>query len=172
VKAKGEHAGWTPHVDGPGDDRMTVWIALTDAGIDNGCMYAIPRDAKVAQTVQRWMTPDPIDKEQVKTLLQTTQAIPAAAGDLVGWAFDIVHWGGRVRRGAPGRRSVSLEFIADHAEPDPADVPLVPLAGPLPPHVERLRAIAAAILEYRKFEPLLLRYQETAKRILATVGPA
>jgi hypothetical protein len=172
VKPRGDHAGWPPHVDGPGDNRMTVWIALTDAAIDNGCMYAVPRSSATSEAMQGWFTPDPIDKDHVKTLLQATQAMPASAGDLVGWAFDIAHWGGRVSAGAPGRRSISLEFIAPHAEPGPTDVPLVSLSGPLPSHADRLRAIAAAVLEYKKFEPLVLRYQELARRLMASLDQA
>jgi hypothetical protein len=172
VRPKGESAGWSPHIDGPGNDRMTVWIALTDAGLDNGCMYAVPRDAGVAEAVQQWSAQDSLTKLNVQRLLQAAKPMPAAAGDLLGWAFDIVHWGGRVSEGAPGRRSVSLEFIAPHAQPGPTDFPLVPLTGPLPPHGERLRAVASAILEYKKFEPLLLRYQGVATRILEAVDQA
>ena len=172
VKARGEQAGWAPHIDGPGDDRMTVWIALTDVALDNGCMYAVPRATGVAEAVQQWSAQDTLTKINVQRILQATRPMPAAAGDLLGWAFDIVHWGGPGSGDAPGRRSVALEFIGPHAEPGPTDTPLVALTGPLPPHGERLRAVASAVLEYKKFEPLLLRYQDVAKRILEAVGQA
>ncbi|HUR37427.1 MAG TPA: phytanoyl-CoA dioxygenase family protein, partial [Terriglobales bacterium] len=39
-------SGWHPHIDGLQDstDRLSLWIPLTDATLDNGCMYVIPRD--------------------------------------------------------------------------------------------------------------------------------
>jgi hypothetical protein len=41
----------------------------------------------------------------------------------------------------------------------------LPLAGDPPPLGVRLRAIAAGVLEYRKFEPLLTRFEELAQRM-------
>src|SRR5207245_2078717 len=43
--------GWLPHVDGweksdgSGDrsNRLTVWIPLSEATLENGCMYVIPK---------------------------------------------------------------------------------------------------------------------------------
>lgn len=167
VKPGGGHAGWSPHVDGPGADRLTVWLALSDAGLDDGCMYAVPRNAAVEKSLAEWCERDQLEKNNVKALLHATRALPACAGDLLGWAFDIVHWGGVAGPKSPGRRSLSFEFIAPHAAPGPTDDPLVPLSGPLPSHTARLRAIATALLEYKKFEPLVLRYEDVATTLLA-----
>jgi hypothetical protein len=171
VKPGRDNAGWSPHVDGPGANRLTVWLALTDAGLDNGCMYVIPRDAAIAATVDHWVERDTLDKHEVKGLLHGTQAMPAKAGDLLGWAFDVLHWGGPVAEHAPGRRSLSFEFMGADALPEKADLPLISLDGALPPLSQRLRAIAAAILEYKKFEPLAMRYAEVARRLIAAAEP-
>ena len=38
-------SGWPPHVDSRDNgERTSIWIPLTDANIDNGCMYVIPVD--------------------------------------------------------------------------------------------------------------------------------
>jgi hypothetical protein len=37
-------AGWAPHQDGGGEQRWSVWLPLTDATLDNGCMYVVPRN--------------------------------------------------------------------------------------------------------------------------------
>jgi hypothetical protein len=42
VSARKGSTGWAPHVDGSGDQRLSVWIPLTDATLDNGCIYVIP----------------------------------------------------------------------------------------------------------------------------------
>src|SRR5262249_23746201 len=37
--------GWGPHVDGfEGADRLSLWIPLSEATIQNGCMFLVPRD--------------------------------------------------------------------------------------------------------------------------------
>jgi hypothetical protein len=167
LRPGGGAAGWSPHIDGPGNDRLTAWIALSPAGLDEGCMFAVPRDEAVARAVAEWRERDALEKAHVKTLLQGARAMPAAAGDVLGWGFDIIHWGGVVAPGGAGRRSVSLEFIGPDAAPGPTDEPLVSLDAPLPPHRDRMRAIGAALLEYRKFEPLIVRFQDVARRLAA-----
>src|SRR5205085_11644013 len=34
-------SGWTPHFDGTVGGRASVWIALTDATLSNGCMHVV-----------------------------------------------------------------------------------------------------------------------------------
>jgi hypothetical protein len=164
----GEQAGWTPHVDGPGDGRMTVWIALTDAGLGNGCMHAVLRDADTIEAVHQWVyAQDSLTKLNAQRLLQATKAMPTSAGDMIGWAFDILHWGGPVSVAAPGRRSLSLEYIGADIEPGPTETTLIAFDEPLLSHVNRMQSVASAILEYWKFEPTLIRYQDVANGILS-----
>src|SRR5262249_58094823 len=35
--------GWTPHVDGYQNDRISVWLALSDATVENECMHLVPK---------------------------------------------------------------------------------------------------------------------------------
>jgi hypothetical protein len=166
VQPRAGAAGWPPHIDGIAPGRMSVWIAVTDATLDNGCMYAIPRTNGLAE-VGRDFHENKLEHSQVRRMLHEARALPATSGDALAWMFDIIHWGGRVRRGAAApRRSVALEFIAADQAPEVSEVPLVALDGPLPAFGERLKAISTAILAYRKFEPRLVRWQGLAERIL------
>lgn len=160
-------AGWRPHVDGESEGRLTCWLALTEATIDNGCMYLLPRRRSVPRLRERLAAGELFTGAELTTLLQGATPMPAAAGDAVGWTFDVVHWGGHARLGAPVRRSLSFEFIADNQTPDADEVPVLPLIGALPPFQFRIREIGRGMRTYRTFEPLLERFAGVAERILS-----
>ena len=92
----GQLHGAPPHRDRPdathredgAPDSLTVWIALTDATPENGCMYVLPReyDPHYASTPQR------VDVHDV----QNVRAFPAPAGTAIAWSHRLLHWGGRV----------------------------------------------------------------------------
>src|SRR4051794_38066666 len=44
VPAVSGAAGWKPHFDSQVPGRLSVWIALTDATVDNGCMHLVPTE--------------------------------------------------------------------------------------------------------------------------------
>lgn len=102
--------GWPPHRDRPPlgvDERgaprsMTLWVPLTDATPDNGCIYVVPAPLDV-QYHNPNATPEVMS-------LQCVRALPAAAGSVLGWSSSLLHWGGIARAGAPGRVSISFEF--------------------------------------------------------------
>src|SRR5262249_39390234 len=37
-------SGWPPHIDGNGEQRLTIWVPLTDSTLENGCIYVVPRN--------------------------------------------------------------------------------------------------------------------------------
>lgn len=159
--------GWPAHVDGPRDGRLTAWVALTDAGLDNGCMYIVDRDAAPRHLGNRIGTGETLTGSEVQRLLHGARAMSAAAGDMIGWLFDVIHWGGRAGAGAPGRRGLSLEFIAS-SEPGSEDERLPIPLDTLPPFDVRLRAIAGGILGYGATEPLVRRWEEVARACVAS----
>lgn len=162
-------AGWAPHVDGNRPNRMTAWVALTDATLANGCMHFVPRSVAPEGFPARFYEKTTFTHKEMIAALHATRPLPAAAGDVLGWAFDVVHWGGHVQPPAAARRSISMEFIAKGERPASDETPLLPLDR-MPSWNERLRAIAAALLEYRKFQPAVGRFEDVARRILAKVG--
>jgi hypothetical protein len=157
-------SGWAPHFDGPTTGRASIWIALSDATLLNGCMHVVS-SRELAPTFES----ESLDTGQVSLAdalraLHGVRALPAPGGSVLGWTFDVLHWGGPCLSAERARRAVSIEFIAAGQALDPGETPL-PIDGPFPPFADRLRMIAAAIVSYEKFEPGLVRYRAVAKQL-------
>jgi hypothetical protein len=104
--------GWEPHRDRPSypidDDgrpaAVALWIALTDATPDNGCMYLVPAP---------WDPLYPTGRPAPEVVFQqAVRAVPARAGAVLGWTSRLLHWGGMARAGSAPRVSLSFEFQA------------------------------------------------------------
>jgi Phytanoyl-CoA dioxygenase (PhyH) len=159
-------AGWPPHTDGAGNpNRVTVWVALSDATLENGCMHLIPRDAAPARIGRNFPKLKTITQKTLRTLLMNTRALPVSAGGIVCWDHSVIHWGSKSSGMAEPRLAISLEFIAGSEKPKSDEVPLLD-AHALPTFSQRLEAIGKALLAYQKFEPLVIRYAELAKEIV------
>jgi len=166
--------GWPPHVDNLHcPDRVTVWVALNDATLDNGCLYLIPKDRiprRIVETLYGHQNSVPI--VDLKVMLQSALALPARCGTVLGWQHDVIHWGSfhRGEQEHP-RISISQEFIGASVE-SKNDELVFPVHSSLPTFAERLHAIAAEILVYQKVETLLIRYVELARRLTAATAAA
>lgn len=113
VKTTESSHGWPPHVDGQpaegpilnadGSTRLlSIWIALSDATLDNGCIYLLPADR---------IPPSSYATRSATELLQSVQAVPLNAGAIAGWRQDLLHWGSFTSRRAAGPRiSIAVEF--------------------------------------------------------------
>lgn len=163
--------GWSPHTDGHTTSnprgRMSVWMGLTDATVDNGCMHVIPRGAtsSAPDLIARFQQRDgQFVRTEVAALLHASHALVTAPGDALGWGFDIIHWGGVVRRVGPERRGFSFEYLAATAEPEENDGLITPMDS-LPSFETRLRSVATAVIAYRRFEPTVDRFVDVAKEI-------
>lgn len=160
-------AGWPPHQDYPeGSPRVTVWIPLTDVGPDNGCMYVVPRDYLPAGVAAALYSGEPIAARDARALLQAAQALPAAAGSVLAWDEQLLHWGGHhTGRGGP-RQALALAFIAVGDKPAAGETPLLKTSA-APPFALRLQGIATQILNHRRFEMRLEPYLPLATALLA-----
>ena len=163
-------AGWPPHVDGGHNthtpDRLTVWLPLTDATLENGCIYMVPKDALPPFIPDDFANnPGGISPEVWRTMLQSSRALPARAGSVLCWDFQVIHWSSICDGATEPRMSLVVELIGASAEPADSELPLLD-PGSLPPFTERLRAIAKGIDSYQRFEPAVLRYMGLARRIL------
>ena len=151
--------GWKPHADGFGRPGLSLWIPLADASVENGCMYVVPRDllsadVQLASLFDRDHLPTTVATE----LLQCARPLPAAAGSLLAWQFDILHWGGVAQGGHEPRISLSAEFIAaEHANTPDDDPAWIPREG-LPGFEDRLRIIAANIQRFSGNDAWSFRY--------------
>ncbi|HXG55313.1 MAG TPA: phytanoyl-CoA dioxygenase family protein [Vicinamibacterales bacterium] len=166
--AKGA-SGWAPHFDGSSRARMNCWIALTDATVHNGCIHFLPRRCVPSDLTSRMKARTDVRMAELVEMLHGAVTMPAAAGDLLAWMFDVVHWGGHVREaGLPPRRSLAVEFAAAAEPPLDMDHPVLPLTEAPPPLAVRLRGIAWGLVRYRTFEPLLTRFEGVAQGLLAS----
>src|SRR5262249_47330078 len=79
-------SGWSPHVDfSDRDDRFTLWFAISDAALDNGCIYAIPQDRVSTELLQKWLKMENLSHKEAKTLLQSSHALTIQAGGILAW---------------------------------------------------------------------------------------
>lgn len=113
---------WTayaPHRDWAGGDpalqngglptMLATWVALSDAGADNSCMYVVPSHCDRGY-LTRGASVDPDDFR-----LQDVRACPVVAGQMLLFSTHLVHWGSRSSRTAPHPR-VSLSLFAQRAD--------------------------------------------------------
>jgi hypothetical protein len=161
---QGAH-GWTPHVDGEHGGRLTTWLPLTEVTLYNGCMHAVPRTFTAPGVYQRFQGDGTFTKAEVMRLLQGTRALPAAAGDILGWPFDIIHWGGPQVSGVE-RRSLSFEFIGAHEHADAHELPVLDVES-LPPFELRVRLVGRSLERFQEFEPTLARFAPLAGALQA-----
>jgi hypothetical protein len=163
-------SGWPPHVDGGHlthtTDRITLWIPITDATLENGCMNVVPKHLLPPSLPDEFANDaSGISPKVWRTMLQGARPLPARAGSILAWDFQVVHWSGFCDGAVEPRLSLAVEIIGATAEPVESELPLFDLVS-LPPFEERLRAIAKGILSYQRFEPMTLRYVGLARRIL------
>ena len=162
--------GWRPHVDGPSSStKLTVWLALSDATLENGCMYVIPRNAETEKISDEFATLKSIDRDDARKLFQNVRALPAPAGSYLGWRPDLIHWGSKSDPLATTRLSVSVEFAIRSSDPlvDKGKLIDAHPAAPLPSFYTRLRLIANAIRNYEVFDPGVIRYIPLAEQIIS-----
>jgi len=160
--------GWMPHFDGFRPRRMTIWIALTDATVENGCIYIIPPDS-MPESMRTRDFDAPVAMRDVMRAVHSTRALEAGAGAVLGWDFDVFHWGGRADAPRSERRSISLEFIAAGERLEADEAPLIDVSGRLPSFATRLAVIASALTNYAAREASLRRYRALAPRLLGQV---
>lgn len=158
-------AGWVPHVDGAGTSRVSVWLPLSQATPENGCMVVVPKSRMPSELCgMGFHRRESFTYAETSRLLHASRALPASPGSLLGWDHDVVHWGSHCDGGGAPRVSLAVEYEAlsagDEAEP--------PLFDPLvtPPFADRIRAVARAVLGYGRFVPVLKRYRDLAQRLL------
>ena len=140
--------GWVPHrdrarmktLDQAGyPHSINLWLPLTDATPENGCMYMLPagldenyKGDLLIQTVSNF---------------QDIRALPARAGDILGWNEAVFHWGGRSSKLANEPR-ISMATVYQGAKLDPFEWPLMN-PGAIPPFIERVGMIGQQFLRFQ-----------------------
>lgn len=144
------HAGWVAHRgsydlarDRRAPDSLNVWIAITEATVDNSCMYVVPLDR------------DPGYPDDLRSHAGVSEgiALPVPAGTALVWNANVLHWGGpSTERAEAPRTSITFTLRRDAPPPRIGD------------HAQRLDVIADQILTYghleRTLSPRLRRWAE------------
>ncbi len=107
--------GWPPHADGVGyhyrdpQNRLiqTLWIPLTVATPENGCMFVLSR--KASQAFWESMNEEAsLPAGVLRACLHGVLPLPCLPGQVIGWGGETVHFGGQYHTGPP-RISLALE---------------------------------------------------------------
>jgi ectoine hydroxylase-related dioxygenase (phytanoyl-CoA dioxygenase family) len=142
---------------------------LTDATLDNGCIYVVPGNLNTAGIGERRAL-RAASNLQMRELLQRGRALPARAGSLLGWYFRILHWGSVCHVAGAPRVSLVMEFIGAGERALDSELPLYDPREGLPSLPQRLHAIGRAILQYKRFELRMRRYVELAHGLMKEPG--
>jgi hypothetical protein len=156
--------GWPPHFDGFRQNRISVWLALTDATTTNGCMFVVP--PKSMPESFRTLKIETLPTMDVMRAMHATRAMPVGAGASLGWDFDVFHWGGRAVQPGLERRALSMEFLGAGESPEEDEVPILDVDAPLPSLDLRLKVIAIGLDTYSKREPLAARFRSLTDDLL------
>jgi hypothetical protein len=159
--------GWAPHVDHIGiDTRLTVWIPLSDATVDSGCMCVLPKHLVPRTVAGHWYERPTLDIKEAIDVIHAARPLPAQAGAVLGWSAELLHWGAARETSGDPRVSFSMEFVAAGRDA-PTDSETLPAAGAaLPAFETRLRTIARGIVIYHESELRAARYLPLAERLI------
>ena len=121
-----------------GESRLTVWLPLTDATLENGCMYLIPViscqticGAEVLGSAGRGRD---ACNNWVDYCQATRAAIARRPALYLGWNHQLIsHWGGLERGHVEPRISFAVEFVKSDAELRPDEAPLFDPLTAMPP---------------------------------------
>ncbi len=143
-----QSAGWGPHRDRPQlhtldkngyPHSINIWLALTDATPENGCIYMLPAnlDANYHGDLNI----------QIAQNYQDIRAVPAKAGDFLGWNDAVFHWGGRSSQLAKAPR-ISVTGAYQNTRVAAMETPLIdPLT--LPSFNDRLGMVAQQFIRFK-----------------------
>ena len=161
--------GWGPHADAFGRPGVTVWIPLSDATLDNGCIYVVPKNLMAGRVEARNLfDAGDLPLGTVTELLQYARAVPAVRGSILLWDFDVIHWGsvvtGAAKRLSP-RISISAEFV-------PAasgwTTVLPPSAVPVTLE-DRLRVIVSNIRMFADNDPWTFKFLDLGEHLASAL---
>lgn len=154
LKATPEDKGWKPHRDRQSGtlnedglpNAISLWLPLTDATPQNGCMYVLP----ATHDKRYGIYGEPGETGALQ--LQDIRAVPATAGSVLLWSSQLLHWGGRSSHRAQQPR-ISYAFELQSASLKP-QAPFLLDPAKLPGFRMRLALIGRQLLQYQHMHPL------------------
>uniref|UniRef100_A0A7S1CBJ4 Uncharacterized protein n=1 Tax=Bicosoecida sp. CB-2014 TaxID=1486930 RepID=A0A7S1CBJ4_9STRA len=93
--------------DTPWPPSLNVWLPLTHASPDNGCMYVYPKstDSTIVDRLHR-------DRETMRMDAASVRAMPATPGQFMGWDGELLHWGSMAAEESLDCARISVNFEA------------------------------------------------------------
>lgn len=163
-------AGWSPHIDfSSRNDRFTVWVSISDATLDNGCMYVIPKYRVSKELLEKWRYTQPLEHKEVCRLLHASHALPAPAGSILGWEGDVIHWGTPSNPGVEPRISLSVVYLRENIEPMEDEIPLLS-PHMLPTFSQRMLSIGKALNYYNIHVLALNKFADLSQKLRSEFG--
>ena len=148
LECNSQSRGWVPHrdrarmktLDSNGyPHSINIWLPLTDATPENGCMYMLPAGYDENYNGDLGI--------QLCSSLQDIRAVPAKAGDFLGWNEAVFHWGGRSSKLAKDPR-ISMATVYQSVKIDPLEWPLIN-PQTVPPFIERVGMVSQQFLRFQ-----------------------
>ncbi len=165
VAPKAGASGWAPHFDGPEkSNRMTLWFPLTDATLDNGCMYVVP-DGMLPASISNEGGEVSVNWSDLSATLRAARALPCPAGGLLSWRFHVLHWSSIAVDSSAPRISLAMEFLGADVDALAEERPLLEAASRPDAFGLRLYAIGKSLRIYIRFEPWFAPFAEVARRL-------
>ncbi|MEW5853234.1 MAG: phytanoyl-CoA dioxygenase family protein [Myxococcota bacterium] len=97
---------------------ITIWLPITDATLDNGCMYVIPTHLELHRFDESELRRIYGPQYEPLALLHRARALPARAGAALSWNHFARHWGSFSSSSAhEPRMSVAFEFMRGDVDP-------------------------------------------------------
>jgi hypothetical protein len=160
-------AGWEPHTDGVrGRDVVTVWIALTDSTLDNGCVYVLPRSRVPAELRSGLRGVAQVSRAHMVALLHAARALPVSVASALLWDSDTIHWGSYAEGGPGPRFSVATLYVRAAVADESV---LFDPRGPGPAWLPRVGGCAQSILRYGRDEPSMRAHLPFAQALVERV---
>jgi hypothetical protein len=146
VDHKKQSSGWRPHRESIVESSdssyptksISLWISLTEATTENGCMYILPKSKDRGY-------PSSIVFD-INTL-QDVKALPVPAGSIIGWNQSVFHWGSsNSRLACDSRMSFAMELrkVSDRDE-----IPFMIASHKVPSFNERVHLVAMQFVNYK-----------------------
>ena len=142
--------------------RLGVWMPLTRASVENGCMYVLPKDQDVQLPKLRAGVPQQEAFDSASA--QGVRAVPARPGELLVLDGEVLHWSGagNAEAATEARVAVAFEFVRRQTEGGSGDgmggrgssgEVLLAAGGAVPSWGERLRTIQMQVRKKRVVAP-------------------
>lgn len=164
---------------------LTVWVPLTDATPENGCMSVVPRSLEVTELGEDELLgiygAGSLTQLKMMALLHRARSLPVRRGGLLCWNHEVLHWGGfSSSEAVEDRVSLAVEF--QRGDRPGFQHPHATLAGPadgrarswllsadeaLPSFAERVLLVASCVASFQLERVQAAPFVEASRRILS-----